>query len=167
MTFPDSPRVLFRKRPLDEVICQIRFPPILRIEAEAPSNFQDRIRHDYPNYSKQVHTPPIPQELMPLVGVLGVSTSVLHQFADEEHDWTATMSKDFVALTAKDYADWKTFEARLVTLVDTFTDVYQPSYFTRVGLQYCVRQRHSSQRIAARRRTMVRIASAFRARRAL
>src|SRR2546430_17531048 len=48
MLFPESERVVYDKNPLASVICQLRFPPILKIDAELPSTFQDRIRAEYP-----------------------------------------------------------------------------------------------------------------------
>ena len=51
MPFPEAKRIIYRKNPLDQVICQLRFPPILKIDAEVPAKFQDRIRGDFPNLS--------------------------------------------------------------------------------------------------------------------
>src|SRR5260370_1097479 len=48
MTFPDSPRVIYNTNPLEEVICQLKFPPILKIESVPPATFQDEIRSTYP-----------------------------------------------------------------------------------------------------------------------
>jgi uncharacterized protein (TIGR04255 family) len=47
MTFPeDSPRVIYGRNPLEQVICQIRFPTILKIDTELPAAFQEQIRSD-------------------------------------------------------------------------------------------------------------------------
>ena len=43
MAFPDVARVLYRRNPIELAVCQFRFPPILRIDAEIPSQFQERI----------------------------------------------------------------------------------------------------------------------------
>lgn len=51
MPFPPTPRVRYELNPIQEVICQLRYPPILRIGAEAPAAFQEVIRKDYPLYS--------------------------------------------------------------------------------------------------------------------
>jgi uncharacterized protein (TIGR04255 family) len=50
MPFPDSPRAIYRMNPLDHVICQLRFPPILMIDSKPPNEFQDAIRKEYPLY---------------------------------------------------------------------------------------------------------------------
>jgi uncharacterized protein (TIGR04255 family) len=51
--FPEAPRVIFRKKPSEEVICQLRFPTILRISAEPPATFQERIRLHYPTFQEK------------------------------------------------------------------------------------------------------------------
>ena len=53
MLFPEVKRVIYKKNPLDRVICQLRFPPILRIDAEPPVKFQDRVRKEFPYYSEK------------------------------------------------------------------------------------------------------------------
>ena len=52
MPFPDVERVIYNENPLDRVICQLRFAPILKIDTEIPAEFQERIRIDYPNLSE-------------------------------------------------------------------------------------------------------------------
>ena len=52
MVFPNFERVVYKKNPLEEVICQLRFPPILRIDSGNAADFQDVIRQDYPLYSE-------------------------------------------------------------------------------------------------------------------
>ncbi len=69
MPFPSANRVIFKRNPLKEVICQLRFPPILKIDSEIPANFQDLIRNEFPKYKEtgeQREIPiPNPDELEP------------------------------------------------------------------------------------------------------
>ena len=46
--FSESERVIYTKNPLESVICQLRFPVILRIGAKPPVEFQEALRKDYP-----------------------------------------------------------------------------------------------------------------------
>lgn len=46
--FPSKPDIPLKKAPLMEVVCQVRFPPILRINTEEPSEFQEEIRDRFP-----------------------------------------------------------------------------------------------------------------------
>ncbi len=45
--FSASERVLYGKRQLIEVICQLRFPTILSISAKEPAEFQEAIRAEF------------------------------------------------------------------------------------------------------------------------
>ena len=49
----DAPRCIYQNNQLIEVICQLRFPEILSIEANAPVLFQEIVRSSFPNYSVQ------------------------------------------------------------------------------------------------------------------
>ena len=48
LCFPSSEDVRLKNAPLAEVICQVRFPPVLRIGSEQPADFQERIRGRFP-----------------------------------------------------------------------------------------------------------------------
>ena len=52
--FSNEERMIYAKRQLVEVICQLRFPEILSIDASEPAAFQDRIRREYPQYEKKI-----------------------------------------------------------------------------------------------------------------
>ena len=49
--FSTDDRMILRKNQVAEVICQLRFPEILMIEAKIPADFQEAIREEYPQYS--------------------------------------------------------------------------------------------------------------------
>src|SRR6266852_706318 len=55
--FPEFTRVIYQRNPLVEVVCQLRFSPILRIDTDPPAEFQDRIRSAFPS-SKGAHRRP-------------------------------------------------------------------------------------------------------------
>ncbi len=142
MPFPDSPRVIYRKNPLAEVICQLRFPAILRIAAELPAAFQERIRNSYPKYKQASSAPAVPTGLpaqvlatIQHVGSLGPASCV-HEFSSDDDAWAATLAANFVALKTTDYRRWEEFHARLKDLLDALNSVYQPQNFERIGLRY-------------------------------
>ena len=51
MLFADYQRYQYARSPLVEVICQLRFPPILSINTEEPAQFQEAVRRDFPRYA--------------------------------------------------------------------------------------------------------------------
>ena len=46
--FSHETRCIYRKNQLAEVVCQLRFPEILKIETAVPADFQEAIRDEYP-----------------------------------------------------------------------------------------------------------------------
>ena len=137
MLFPDKPRVVYGKRPTEEVICQLRFPTILRIEAEPPIAFQDRVRGQYPVLTEKKHDfLPIPQQMMSLLGVDFRVGKPAFEFASEDGKWKFTLAGDFVALTTSEYERWETFKEHLALPFEGLLEIYKPAFFTRVGLRY-------------------------------
>jgi uncharacterized protein (TIGR04255 family) len=142
MPFPVSERVIYRKSPLVEVISQLRFPTILKIEVEAPAEFQDEIRRDYPLYSLRLEENVLPPDLrdrLPDAVVEMFSTetrSKVYDFASDDKEWQVSLAKDFVALSTKRYARWAAFHSHIVGLVEALNDIYSPAFFVRIGLRY-------------------------------
>lgn len=144
MPFPPVQRVIYNKNPLDAVICQLRFPPILKIEAEIPSEFQDRIRGDFPNFSEtmelkaafsqEVKDSPPPEFLKQLLQ--SSSGTKNYEFSSEDGHWKINLTRTFIALTSHDYNRWEEFKEKLMTPLNALIDIYVPNVFTRTGLRY-------------------------------
>lgn len=143
MPFPNIHRVIFNKNPLDQVVCQLRFSPILRIEAEIPYEFQEKIKGQYPDYVEvnqlklQVSTDEqaiIPNDFMKELSK--AHSTVNHQFKTEDGDFTINLTRTFLALTARRYERWENFLEMLKTPFDALIELYDPKIFTRIGLRY-------------------------------
>ncbi|MCI0616001.1 TIGR04255 family protein, partial [bacterium] len=143
MPFPEVKRVIYKKNPLDQVVCQLRFPPILKIDADIPAEFQDRLRGDFPNYAEtsewKVELSPkikgqIPAEL--LTQMLQSSSGKNYEFASEDGLWKINLTRTFIALTANEYERWEKFKEKLAIPFNALADIYSPAYFSRVGLRY-------------------------------
>ncbi len=143
MPFPDKKRIIYNKNPLDQVVCQLRFPPILKIDTEIPVKFQDKIRKDFPHYMDMIEGQ---VEFSPKVKV-GISSEVSdqmlplpgyknHEFKSEDEQWKINLTRNFIALSTKNYTRWEDFKGTLKLMLDTFSSVYSPSFFTRTGLRY-------------------------------
>jgi uncharacterized protein (TIGR04255 family) len=141
MSFPDYKRVIYRRNPLAEVICQLRFPPILKISSEAPAEFQDRIRHTYPEFQQKKEVS-LPQDIVrqlpdPVIQALSSgSGETSYNFFSEDRAWVITLTAGFLALTSTHYESWDDFVGHLTDSIDALIDVYRPSYYTRIGLRY-------------------------------
>lgn len=91
--FPEFlPRVIYRKRPSAEVLCQLRFPTILRIDTEPPAAFQEIIRRDYPNFQERPKSglpSGIPPQISRLLGAEQPFWSPkLYEFSSSDKLWS-------------------------------------------------------------------------------
>ena len=108
MLFSDHPRTHYRNAPAREVICQLRFPSILTINAAEPADFQEAIRGEFPQYARRQDAAP-PR----ITGLGGPNVKVEqqppvtnHNFISEDNQWKLNLTKDFIALSTLHYSGW-------------------------------------------------------------
>jgi uncharacterized protein (TIGR04255 family) len=142
MVFPDSPRVIYGRNTLTEVLVDLRFPPVLRIEAEPPVSFQEAIRFDFPNYRFEPAKPFFPPNFPPqLVQMIETSQARRkeggkHQFVSLDEKWTVNLLRGAIELRTTAYRSWEEFRGRLTQILAAFEAAYPPVNYTRVGLRY-------------------------------
>lgn len=143
MPFPDAQRVIYNKNPLDRVICQLRFPPILKIDSELPADFQDKIRADFPNFSEsseiKIEVPQGKKFEIPLEFVKqAVQSSGIknYEFSSEDGIWKVNLTRTFISLSTIKYEKWELFKDKLNGPLKALIDIYSPLYFYRIGLRY-------------------------------
>ena len=135
--FTNKERCRYRDNPLAEVICQLRFPEILAISAEAPVEFQEAIRSEYPGFVRRQEIPAPRVSGTP--GNLTVQKQppvINYQFSSPDGVWRVNLTGTFISLTCSRYTCWEDFAARLDKPLAAFIRIYKPAYFERVGLRY-------------------------------
>lgn len=138
--FPAAERVLYDRNPLEEVICQLRFPPILRIASEVPALFQEAIRREFPLYSEDEAIAGLPANLSAelaslLKSNLAGGAETTRRFGSPD-GWSVSLTSEFIALSTTKYTRWEDFRSRLRLPLKALVDVYSPAFFSRVGLRY-------------------------------
>jgi uncharacterized protein (TIGR04255 family) len=102
MPFPETPRIIYKRNPLKKVICQLRFPPILRIET-SPADFQDRVRNEFPEFVQTsdvftVRPSPLgsqfPMEMTDHISNL--TKSINYEFSSDDGTWKANLKRNFI-----------------------------------------------------------------------
>ena len=143
MRFPDVTRVLYENNPLVEVVCQLTFDPILKIQTEAPAAFQDRIRHAYPRYTETrsigLDLPDeVPDQIRTIFdGLVGSKNETVgYEFHSKDETTRVVLARDFVALTTTQYERWESFRDQLKHVIEEVQQVYSPNGFRRIGLRY-------------------------------
>ncbi len=137
LNFPCKPDVQLENSPLIEVLCQVRFPPILRIAGEEPpSEFQEHIRSQFPQVGLEhgfvVRIPKPGIEETPVAK----PQSKIYRFRTPNEQTTISLAVDFYALSSKDYTNWEDFAQYLSLTHKAVQSVYAPAYATRIGLRY-------------------------------
>lgn len=135
--FANTPRCIYKKSQLAEVVCQLRFPEILTIAANSPVDFQESIRDTFPQFQKR-------QEIAApkIAGIPGHFTlenapaTVNYQFTSPDGIWRVNLTSKFVSLTCTRYRCWEDFARMLDKPLAAFIRIYKPAYFERVGLRY-------------------------------
>lgn len=138
MFLSDSPSPHFERNQLVEVICQLRFPTILSIDAREPADFQEAIRAMFPRYS--VRKDQLPPKL---VGA-GTPNAKLeppapinnYQFVSMDGNRKLNLTKNFIALSTVTYPGWEKFAGHFDRPLAEFIRIYQPAFFERIGLRY-------------------------------
>jgi uncharacterized protein (TIGR04255 family) len=134
LRFPPQKDIRLQKAPLAEVVCQVRFPPILRIAEEKPVAFQEQIRKEFPQLevgrdivvvSSQDTSPPSAQ-----------SGSTNFRFKSRDGYMTVSLAPNFYALSTKSYTHWDDFLKCLLLINKAACTVYELPYATRIGLRY-------------------------------
>jgi uncharacterized protein (TIGR04255 family) len=140
--FPPSRREIYKKAPLIQVASQLRFPPILKIEAQSPVEFQENIRGIFPLFEKGVnplfaqfaHLPQLPPEIMQLVGPQAGGSTYL--FLTEDRNTNITLTPDSISLSTSRYERWEQFRDLFRAPLTALIELYRPAFFSRVGLRY-------------------------------
>jgi len=143
MAFPHSQRVIYERCPLAEVVAQLKFQPILRIDSEAPAAFQETIRATYPQYANvpqplPVGVPPnTPPQIVSMMQGLGAAhLGTRHRFASQDGRWEVFLARESLELRTIKYDRWEDFRQRLEQLRESLQRIYAPGAYLRIGLRY-------------------------------
>lgn len=125
-------RVKYRKSALREVIFQVKFPSILRIDTEAPAEFQEMVRQKYPMYNDRRN-----ETIVKINGQdRAVSKSHNHEFIAADGRSKVNLTNSFVAISTLDYDRWEVFTKQCFDIIEYLMQVYKPAVVQRIGLRY-------------------------------
>jgi uncharacterized protein (TIGR04255 family) len=132
---PPVQEVPLTSAPLVNVIAQVRFPPVMRIEADSAfiAGFQEAIRKDYPILRPE-------RQLGVTVGPAGVQSQdagTVWRFETKDPDsWQVTLASTFVSVSAKRYTRRGDLLARLTVILHALDAWLGPNICDRIGVRY-------------------------------
>ena len=145
MSLDKVKRVRFKHSPLDKVICQLRFPTILKIDQTPPADFQALIEERFPYFADNGTDAQEPFEVqlngaqeMPFsVAIGGIQQQrKAYSFLAKDNDFVVTLARNFLSLSTQKYDGWENFYSRVDFILKAFVKVYGKKELTRVGIRY-------------------------------
>jgi uncharacterized protein (TIGR04255 family) len=134
LNFPIVEDIHLGNNPLREVICQVKFPKILRIAENEPADFQERIRARFPVYEIE-RSVVVEMEAAKLGGRAGFRPPI-HRFLTPDRTMTVSLSQDFYALSVTNYNRWGDFAEQLAFITNAARSIFNIPYAIRIGLRY-------------------------------
>ncbi len=132
---PPVQEVPLSRAPLVNVIAQVRFPAVMKIEADRGfvATFQESIRNDYPILRQE-------RQLGVMMGPGGVQpqdAGTVWRFENRDPDaWQVTLAPTFVSLSAKRYTRRSDLLARLTVVLHAIEGWLHPNVCDRIGVRY-------------------------------
>jgi len=126
--------------PLEFVVAQVRFPPIMALDFEAGrerlAEFQDRIRGTYPMLGEGHE---IGVELAGPDYAPKTTSGILHWFTSPKHAWRVSLARSFVAIQTANYTHRSDFVDRLSAVLEALANTIHPAACERIGVRYSSR----------------------------
>lgn len=141
--FDQSPaEVPLNRAPLDRVICQIRFPPIMSIgREEFVAGFQEAMRTDYPLTTQQaIHQLQFQAPGSDIPISLAPSTRSF-RFSSVDSFWHLVLTQDFLAIETTRYRSREEFLRRISAACLALKEHINPTHISRLGIRYIDRLR--------------------------
>lgn len=143
MPFPESPRVAYRKNPLREVACELRFPDNLEISNSKPVEFQKHIKAEFPFYHEEKANVvvqggvPVPNKIIEaLVARIGADSPTRYRFTSSDGQSVLVLGQNQLILKVGAYPSWLSFKEKLEVVGEALRAVYPAPFYTRSGVRY-------------------------------
>jgi uncharacterized protein (TIGR04255 family) len=120
--FPETDRVIYRRNPLAQVSCRVRFGELLEIRAGEPVEFHQAIRDTFPMVDRQ--------------RLSDEDKTVLREFISPEGAWKVRLAPHLLEITTNEYERWEDFSKTAFRVLGAFRDCYALGRFTRIDLRY-------------------------------
>ncbi len=136
---PPPAEVPLPQAPLERVIAQVRFPPVVALAEPGPlvARFQEAIRADYP-VLREEHSIAVQ---IGSQGVISEQSGQVWQFHAVDGSWYAALGAEFLALVCSRYTSRADFFRRWLRLLAALGETINPAQVDRLGVRYVDRLR--------------------------
>lgn len=126
----------YKKNFLESVIIRIDFPSILRIDQEAPAEFQENIREKYPNFEETSHQN-VQFKITEDAPEYAADKFKIYIFSNKEKDKRIELSRNFFTLEyIRNYSSFTPFFEDFNYIFKELIQIYSIGILSRIGLRY-------------------------------
>jgi uncharacterized protein (TIGR04255 family) len=142
------PRFTLERHQIAQVICQVRFSPVLRLQQQDEvAAFQEEVRGQYPGF---LNEPAMAVVITPQ-GIVQQDTGARnYRFVDPERGVVLVLGVDFVAIETRQYVAIEDVVERMRDAVAIVERLYRPALRMRLGLRFTNELRFASTDLRAR-----------------
>lgn len=131
---PDEQDVHLKNAPVKEVICQLSFPPIVKLGLSIDPAFQDEIRDNYPLYERLINDIVVNDQMVQQMKF--PSDQLNHSLSNMDRNEKINIEQNFFAFSTTAYSTWDDFYPKVIKYFGIFAKHYSPAAFLRTGLRY-------------------------------
>lgn len=131
---PQHSHETYTRNPLDTVVWQLRFHPILRIP-EQVARFQETIRGRFPGF-QEMEGQAVDVQLQSAGPALNVRRQRGYVFRSHSESCILSLSRDSISLTEQQHRSRSEFLDDVQYSLDALIAIYAPIASTRIGLRY-------------------------------
>ncbi|MBI3920010.1 MAG: TIGR04255 family protein [Armatimonadetes bacterium] len=135
LNLPECQRIMLTQPPIEDVICQVRFAPLMDIALEPPRQFHTAIATLFPVFDSPKPVPSPQDAKQKAMSEKGYDPP-RWKFTDQDQSWRAYLYIDFLAVETTAYSRFEAFLRRVQGVAKAFTEIYGLAIATRVGLRY-------------------------------
>ena len=127
-----KPRKEYEKNPLDSVVVQLRFAPILKISEVIPE-FQEGVRQELPEFERSKENN---LSVNPAEQSVKVEEETKFQFKDESGQFSLTLKDNAIALSHSPYSSREEVLSRFFRSTDLLEELVDRVRPKRLGVRY-------------------------------
>lgn len=131
---PNEQDIHLSNAPIKEVICQLSFPPIVKLGLSVDPAYQDEIRDDYPLYDRMINDMSVNDQMIKQLRF--PSDQLNHTISNIDHNEKINIEQNFFAFSTTAYSTWDDFYPKIIKNFGVFSKYYSPAAFLRTGLRY-------------------------------
>lgn len=133
LNFGDHPDVVFDNAPLVQVLCQVKFPPILSLMTRAGvAGFQTALRDEYPVLDSVQAAAKVQMGAEAIAFSPGAP---VWRFHDAQRTWIVGLAADFISLETSGYTDIEEFLERFSSALSVLRRTVRPADTMRIGMR--------------------------------